>query len=113
MVVHAPGNLLLVVALHLARLLLNLLHLLAALELLFLHFTDQVFLLLFVAGHKGGLFLLTVTFFGLDRFDQVADLLLQLVSLLLLDEDLSRHHVWQLAFVTLVPRVLVDDLEDS
>lgn len=76
MVVHAPGNLFLVVALHFASFLLNFLHLLAAFELLLLHFADEVFLLLFVAGHERGLFLLAVTFFGLDRFDQVADLLL-------------------------------------
>ena len=89
MVILPLLDFLLVLALHISGLLLDLFHLLASLEVLLLHLSDEVFLLLFVASHECGLLLLTVTLLSLDRLNQVANLLLQLISLLLLDEDLS------------------------
>ena len=106
--VHPSIDLLLVASLHVASLLLDLLHVLASLELLLLHLTSQILSLLLVLEHQGSLLFLPVSILGLDGLLQIADLLLQLISLLLLDEDLLRH-VGQLSLVS----VAVHDLEDS
>ena len=106
-----PRDLLLEPSLHISRLLLNLLHLFAPLEFFFFHLADEVFFLFLVAGHEGSLLFLTVTLLSLDRLDQVPDLLLQLVSLFLLDEDLNGH-VGQLSLELTFVLALVNDRED-
>ena len=90
MLVHAVVDLFLIASLHIARLLLNLLHRLASLELFLLHLAGQVLSLLLVLEHECGLFLLSVTVLSLDRLLQVTNLLLKLISLFLLNKDLLR-----------------------
>ena len=63
-------------ALHVSRLLLDSLHLVAALQLLVFTLTVQIFLLLSVFKNKGVSLLLPVSLLGLDRFFQIADLVL-------------------------------------
>ena len=108
MFVHPTVDFFLVSSLHIARLLLNLLHLLTSLEFFLLHIASQILSPLFVFKHASGLLFLPIPIFSLDVVLKIADLLLQLVSLLLLDEDLLRH-VRQLSLVS----VSIHDLEDG
>ena len=87
---------------------LNFVHSLAALCFFFFHFTSEIFRLFLVFQHQGSLSFLSVPILSLDRFLQVSNLLLQLVSLLLFDEDLMGR-VWQFAFVACLA---THDLED-
>ena len=63
-------------ALHISSLLLDSLHLLVSLEFLVFALAIQIFLLLPVFEDEGVSFLLPVSLFGLDRFFQVANLVL-------------------------------------
>ena len=64
---HLMIDLFLVPSLHIARILLDLVHCLATLKLFLVHLPDQILSLLLVFEHKSGLFLLSVTIFRLDR----------------------------------------------
>ena len=104
---HLVVDFLLVASLHITSVLLNLLHSLPAFCFLLLHFAAQVLGLLFILEHESCLAFLPVSLLSLDRLLQVPNLLLQFVSLLLLDQDLVRR-VWQFA---LVVRSASHDLE--
>ena len=67
---------------------LDIFHASVAFNLLFFHLTRQIFHALLVAGEKGGMLFRTIALLSLDGLFKIANLMLKLISLLLLDEDL-------------------------
>ena len=83
-------------------------HASVAFNLLFFHIARQIFLALLVTGEKGGMLFRTIALLSLDRLFEIANLMLKLISLLLLDEDLLTVGRVITPFLK-----LVDDLEDA
>ena len=106
---HLMVDFLFVAPLHITGVLFNFLHSLSTFRLFFLHLAAKVLSLLFILEHESRLAFLPVSLLSLDRFLQVSNLLLQLISLLFLDQDLMGW-VRQLS---LVVRCTTLDLEYS